>query len=159
MSVELSTMAERYDASRWKFLTNVVHNSYLLFVVRPKEIPSGFFVPSFPVPIDASSVPKRMEIPLDKFFKKNAEWMKEWRWMEVYIYESGWKLHLIRIFKKFYWNVWNCHFFFLPLYQSSARCWLINNNNNRLWIHWNPFTRRTLLFQKRAMHFVPHFKR
>ena len=70
MSAELSTMAERYDASRWKFLTNVVHNSYLLFVVRPKEIPSGFFVPSFPVPIDASSVPNRMEIPLDKFFKK-----------------------------------------------------------------------------------------
>ena len=158
MSAELSTMAERYDASRWRFLTNAVHNHICLLFARRNSLRVSLF-PHYPFQLMQVPCQTGWKSHLINFSKKNAEWVKEWWWMEVYIYESGWKLHLIRIFKKFYWNVWNCHFLSLPLYQSSARCWLINNNNNRLWIHWNPFTRRTLLFQKRAMHFVPHFKR
>ena len=40
MSAELSTMAVRYDVSRWKFLTNAVHNH--LVCCLPEGNPFGF---------------------------------------------------------------------------------------------------------------------
>ena len=62
MSDGLSTMVARYDASRWKFLTDAVCSSYLLFIVCPKEIPSGFCFIWLPIPIRASSVPKASKL-------------------------------------------------------------------------------------------------
>ena len=49
-------MAERYGVSKWKFLTDAVHNSYLLERLKEKS-PAFFLLYGTPVPIRASFIP------------------------------------------------------------------------------------------------------